>query len=112
MMSAGPILLLAIWIGVGFIFQVVAESGLAISCRQLPDRGWHIFLGVVSIIAGMVVIAWPFDSIVVLAIVAGVWLVLIGIAQIVWALRARKGINAVERGFERLTDSASSQPTR
>ena len=111
MMSAGSILLLAIWIGVGFIFQGVAESGLAISCRQLPDRGWHIFLGVVSIIAGMVVIAWPFDSIVVLAIVAGVWLVLIGIAQIVWALRARKGINAVERGFERLTDSASSQPT-
>ena len=44
MMSAGPILLLAIWIGVGFIFQGVAESRLAISYRQLPDRGWHIFL--------------------------------------------------------------------
>ncbi len=98
-----PIVLLAIWIGVGFIFQGVAESALAISNRELPERGWHIFFGVVSIVAGMIVIAWPFDSIGLLAIVAGVSLVVIGTAQIVWALRARKGINSVERGFGRLT---------
>jgi uncharacterized membrane protein HdeD (DUF308 family) len=102
-----PILLLAIWIGVAFIFQGVAETALAISYPQLPERGWHIFLGVLSIIAGMVVIAWPFSSIVMLAIVTGVWLVIIGIAQIVWALRARKGINSVERAFERTTSTAS-----
>jgi uncharacterized membrane protein HdeD (DUF308 family) len=107
-----PILLLAIWIGVGFIFQGVAESGLAISYRQLPDRPWHIFLGVLSIIAGMVVIAWPFGSIAVLALVTGVCLVIIGIAQIVWSLRARNRIDAVGRGFERLTDRAPGQPTR
>ena len=101
-----PIVLLAIWIGVGFIFQGVAESALAISNRELPERGWHIFFGVVSILAGMIVIAWPFDSIVLLAIVAGVSLVVIGIAQIIWALRARKGIKSVERGFERLTGGA------
>lgn len=101
-----PLVLLAIWIGVGFIFQGVAESALAISNRELPERGWHIFFGVVSILAGMIVIAWPFGSIVLLAIVAGVSLVVIGIAQIIWALRARKGISAVERGFERLTGGA------
>lgn len=92
-----PILLLAIWIGVVFIFQGVAETALAIGYPQLPERGWHIFLGVLSIIAGMVVMAWPFGSMVMLAIVTGVWLVIIGIAQIVWALRARKGIKSVER---------------
>lgn len=102
-----PILLLAIWIGVAFIFQGVAETALAISYPQLPERGWHIFLGVLSIIAGMVVMAWPFGSIVTLAIVTGVWLVIIGIAQIVWALRARKGINSVERAFERPTTSTA-----
>lgn len=41
------------------------------------------------------------------AIVTGVWLVIIGIAQIVWALRARKGINSVERAFEETTSTAS-----
>ena len=93
-----PIVLLAIWIGVGFIFQGVAESALAIGNRELPERGWHIFLGVVSILAGMIVIAWPFDSIVVLAIVAGVSLVVIGIVQIVWAFMARKEVSSMERG--------------
>ena len=92
-----PILLLAIWIGVGFIFQGTAEAGLAISYRGLPDRGWHIFLGLVSVFAGITVIAWPFGSIAVLALVTGVWLVVIGITQIVWALRARRGIDKFER---------------
>lgn len=101
-----PIVLLAIWIGVGFIFQGVAESALAISNQALPERGWHIFSGAVSILAGMIVIAWPLHSIVLLAIVAGVSLVVIGITQIVWALRVRKGISSVERGFERLTGGA------
>lgn len=101
-----PIVLLAIWIGVGFIFQGVAESALAISNRELPERGWHIFFGVVSILAGMIVIGWPISSIALLAIVAGVSLVVIGTTQIVWALRARKGVTSVERGFERLTGGA------
>jgi len=100
------VLLLAIWIGVGFIFQGVAESVVAISYPQLPARGWHIFLGVISVIAGMVVVAWPFDSIVVLAIVAGAWLVVIGITQIVWAFQARKAARTVEQGIGRLTSAA------
>ena len=37
------ILLLAIWIGVGFIFRGVATSISAISDPHLPGRGWQIF---------------------------------------------------------------------
>ena len=96
------ILLLAIWIGASFIFQGVAETTLAITYKELPGRGWHIFLGGLSVIAGMVVIGWPFDSIVMLAIVTGVWLVVIGIFAIVWALQARREITTTERKIERL----------
>lgn len=53
----------------------------------------------------MVVIAWPFDSIAVLAVVAGVWLVFIGICQIVWAVMARKNMGSMDRGLERLTSA-------
>lgn len=53
----------------------------------------------------MVVIAWPFDSIAVLAVVAGVWLVFIGICQIVWAVMARKNMDSLDRGLERLTSA-------
>jgi uncharacterized membrane protein HdeD (DUF308 family) len=99
--------LLGIWIGVSFIFQGVAETTLAITYKELPGRGWHMFLGILSVIAGMVVMAWPFDSIVLLAIVTGVWLVVIGLCAIVWALQARREINTTtERKIERLTGAA------
>ena len=87
----------------GFIFQGVAESVLAIGYPELPRRGWHTFRGVITAIAGMVVLAWPFDSIVVLAIVAGAWLVVIGISQIIWAFQARKTVYDAGQGIERLT---------
>jgi uncharacterized membrane protein HdeD (DUF308 family) len=79
---------------------------MAISHPLLPARGWHIFLGILTVIAGVVVMGWPFDSIVALAIVAGAWLVVIGITQIIWAFRARKDVRTVERGIERLTSPA------
>ena len=58
--------LLALWIGVGFIFQGVTETVLAISFKELPERGWYIFVGVLTVIAGVVMLAWPISSIVVL----------------------------------------------
>src|SRR5919198_223671 len=63
------ILLLAIWIGVGFIFRGVATTVSAISDPTLPGRGWEIFIGVISLIAGVVMLAAPFESIATLTIV-------------------------------------------
>ncbi|MGX9790328.1 HdeD family acid-resistance protein [Mycobacterium sp. MMS18-G62] len=102
------ILLLAIWVGVGFMFQGVAETALAISYPALPGRGWHIFLGITSVIAGLVVLAWPFDSIVVLAVVAGAWLVALGVFQIAWSLQARKGVSDLEKGVGRRAPLATA----
>ena len=56
------ILLLAIWIGIGFIFRGVATAVAAISDPTLPGRGWEIFVGVISLIAGVVMLALPFES--------------------------------------------------
>jgi uncharacterized membrane protein HdeD (DUF308 family) len=98
--------LLALWIGVGFVFQGVSETALAISFKELPERGWYIFLGVLTVIAGVVMLAWPISSIVVLSIVAGVWLVVIGTTEIVWAVNVRSEAKKVERGVESLTRGA------
>ena len=84
------VLLLAIWIATGFVFRGVATTGAAISEPGLPGRGWMIFAGVSTILAGIVFLAWPFDSIVILAIFAGSWLIAIGVFEIVSALRIRK----------------------
>jgi uncharacterized membrane protein HdeD (DUF308 family) len=84
------VLLLAIWIGVGFIFRGVATTVSAISDPALPGRGWSIFIGVISLLAGIIVIASPFDSIITLAIVVGVWFVVIGVFEIVSSFGIRK----------------------
>jgi uncharacterized membrane protein HdeD (DUF308 family) len=101
------ILLLAIWIGVSFVFQGTAATALAISYPALPGRGWYIFLGIISVIAGIVVLAWPFDSIVVLALVTGIWLVVIGIAEIITSFDARRAGKAVEHGIKKITHAAA-----
>src|SRR6201994_809641 len=91
------ILLLAIWIGVGFVFRGVATTVAAISDPHLPGRVWQIFLGVISLIAGIVVIASPFESIITLAVVVGVWLIVIGGFEVVTAFGIRKAAKSVSR---------------
>ncbi|MGK2902241.1 MAG: HdeD family acid-resistance protein [Mycobacterium sp.] len=83
------VLLLAIWIGVGFIFRGVATATSAISDPTLPGRGWNIFVGVISLIAGLVVIAAPFESLGTLAWVGGACLIFIGVMEIVTAFGIR-----------------------
>jgi uncharacterized membrane protein HdeD (DUF308 family) len=92
------ILLLAIWIGIGFIFRGVATAVSAISDPDTPGRGWEIFVGVISLIAGVVVLASPFPSLATLTIVVGAWLVVIGIFEIVASFGIRKASkNLTER---------------
>ena len=88
--QGSAVLLLAIWIATGFIFRGVATTVSAVSEPGLPGRGWMIFAGVTTVVAGIVVLAWPFDSIVILALVAGSWLVVIGVFEIVSAFQIRK----------------------
>lgn len=91
------ILLLAIWIGVGFIFRGVATAISAISDPGLPGRAWEIFLGVISLLAGIVMIASPFESIAILTLIAGIWLVVIGVFEIVSSFGIRSASKVLDR---------------
>jgi len=102
------ILLLAIWIGVGFVFRGVAQTVAAVSDPTLPGRVWQIFVGAISLIAGVVVIASPFKSILTLAIVVGVWLIVIGIFEVVSAFGIRKAAKSVSR---RVEPAAPAEPS-
>jgi uncharacterized membrane protein HdeD (DUF308 family) len=84
------VLLLAIWIGVGFIFRGVATTVSAISDPTLPGRWFNVFVGAVSLIAGVVILASPFDSIGTLAFVVGIWLIVIGVMEVASAIAIRR----------------------
>ena len=102
------ILLLAIWIGVGFVFRGVATTVAAISDPDLPGRWWQVFVGVISLIAGVVVIASPLTSIVTLAIVVGIWLIVIGVFEVVSAFGMRKAAKSVSKLAERAAPAERS----
>jgi uncharacterized membrane protein HdeD (DUF308 family) len=100
------VLLLAIWIGVGFIFRGVATTVSAISDPTLPGRGWNVFVGVISLVAGVVVLASPFDSIGTLAFVVGIWLIVIGVMEVVSAVAIRRTTQHVHESIDPTPEKA------
>ncbi len=93
------ILLLALWIGFGWLFNGISRAVSAGSAPYLPYRGWQIFGGVILAIGGIVIIVSPLSSIVTLAVLAGIWLIVIGVWQVIEAVLLRR------RGPEMLRDS-------
>lgn len=87
--------LLAIWVGIGFIFRGVAEAASAISDHDTPGRGWQIALGIITLIAGVIVLAYPISSLGTLTLVVGIWLIVIGVAEIIASFGIRKAGNQV-----------------
>ena len=83
-------LLLAIWIGIGFIFRGVATAVSAISDTTLPGRAWEIFIGLLSLVAGIFMLSWPLQSLETLTRVVGIWLIVIGLFEVVSAFGIRK----------------------
>jgi len=104
---AQSILLLAIWIGVGFIFRGVATAVSAISDPTLPGRWWEIFIGGISLLAGVVMLASPFQSIATLTVVVGIWLIVIGVFEVVSSF----GIRKAGRGLAGLREKPAEPPT-
>jgi uncharacterized membrane protein HdeD (DUF308 family) len=81
--------LLAIWSGIGFLLRGVATTAAVISDPGLAGRCRNIFFGVISIVAGIVVLASPFESLVTLTLVVGIWLIVMGVFEVVTALSFR-----------------------
>jgi uncharacterized membrane protein HdeD (DUF308 family) len=106
--DAYAVLLLSLWLGAGFIFLGVSENAVALSERELPGRGWYIVLGLMTVIAGGIVLVWPFDSLVVLTIVSGVSLVVLGLIQIVKAFQIRSDTKAAHEKFEALSERVAA----
>ncbi|GHB25922.1 membrane protein [Streptomyces viridiviolaceus] len=88
------VLLLGLWIGIGWLFRGITQTVAAAHDPAMPARGRQIFLGIVTVIAGIVLIASPVESVAVLTVIGGWWLVVVGVVEIVTSLgirgRARK----------------------
>ncbi|AJF68442.1 MULTISPECIES: HdeD family acid-resistance protein [Streptomyces] len=82
-------LLLALWIGIGWLFRGITQTVAAASDPAMPARGWQIFLGIVSALAGIVLIVSPLESATVLTVLGGIWLLVVGVVELITAFMVR-----------------------
>ena len=83
---------------------MLSAAAVGVGESDLPGRGWYIVAGIISVLAGLVVLVWPFDSIAVLTLATGIWLVIIGITQIVQAFQTRKAANTAHHAIEGISN--------
>jgi uncharacterized membrane protein HdeD (DUF308 family) len=81
---------LIVFLGIFWVINGLIEIFAALSHRDMPDRGWSVLMGVLSAIAGIIVLAYPGLTLVGLAVILGIWLLVFGILEIMAAFRLRK----------------------
>ena len=91
--------LIGLVIGITWIVQGLTAliGGMAGDDRE--GRAWWIIFGVVSVIAGIVVASTPASSLNVLAVLLGIWFVVMGIFEIIGALLLRHEVRATVRSL-------------
>lgn len=87
--------LIGLVIGITWVVQGLTAfiGGLAGGARE--GRAWWIFFGALSLIAGIVVVASPTSSLNVLAVLFGIWFIVMGIMEIIGAFLLRHSLREV-----------------
>jgi uncharacterized membrane protein HdeD (DUF308 family) len=73
------VLVLAFLLSVFWIMRGIFDLSVAISRRDGYSNGWRAFTGVVSLIAGILVLVWPGITLYTLLVFAGAWLMVYGL---------------------------------
>src|SRR5579859_933804 len=84
------LLALVLLLGIFWVVNGTIELFAALSQRGMPGRGWTAAMGLLSILAGIVVLSYPGPGLVTLTIVLGIWLLIYGLMEITAAFRLRR----------------------
>ena len=78
-------------IGLAWIVQGVVALLAGAMSNTRGSRGWVIFFGIVSLIAGIVVVSVPASSVTALATLLGIWFIVMGLLEVAggFILRSR-----------------------
>jgi len=78
---------LTVLLGIFWIVNGAVEMFVTLSNRAMPGRGWTLSMGLLSVMAGVVVVLTYPVSLLSLAVMLGFWLLLVGIIEIVLAFQ-------------------------
>jgi uncharacterized membrane protein HdeD (DUF308 family) len=92
------VLLLSLWIGIGFLMRGIAMIIASASApRGVPGKGWGVLLGVLVTLGGIIVISWPIGSITTLTVFTGIWLIVVGVLEVFHAFKLRGDLRDTDR---------------
>ena len=84
-------------IGVTWVLQGIALLAMSLLTRPRAHAGWTAFFGVVSLIAGIVVMAAPAVSVATLTSLVGAWFVVMGLLEMFGSLLYRHAARHADR---------------
>ena len=88
------LLVVAFVVGAFWIIQGITDIAVAASMGKMPGRGLLAVTGVFALGAGLITVFWPAITVLVLAIVLGVWLIFYGIMLAAMAFQLRRAKSA------------------
>ncbi|MEU5210041.1 DUF308 domain-containing protein [Streptomyces sp. NPDC020742] len=83
---------LSLIVGLYWVFAGFLTVFVAIADRELAHRGLTFVAGALGVVAGIVVLCFPVESAVALAWLLGLWLVVLGILELVVAFSLRSAL--------------------
>jgi uncharacterized membrane protein HdeD (DUF308 family) len=99
--------LVGLIIGLSWIVEGVAALISAFAGGSREGRGWWIAFGILTLIGGIVITAWPVESVTAIAVLIGIWFIILGLFEIVGGIMLR---NAGSRQRAAMGQSATASP--
>ena len=81
--------LLVLLLGLYWVIHGIFEFFVGLFDRHTPGRWWVVFSGLLSFVAGVILLAWPAPTLLVVVWVLGLFLVIYGLMAVVAAFAAR-----------------------
>src|SRR6476661_11133450 len=75
---------------IGILFLVQGIMTFVADFARKQGRNWRLFSGILGVLAGIIILVYPITSAVTLAFIGGIWLVILGVTQVIAGFQLRR----------------------
>lgn len=86
------VVVLTVLFGLTWLISAIIDLVIVIGDRARPARGWAVGLDVLTIVASIVILAYPGASLVLLTMLIGTWLIVWGVLTSINAFLVRRAV--------------------